>query len=116
MRKLKTGLMALMLAAGAFCLSGCGQIDENLLANDADFSVNINVPYSTATPSPQDSEVQAQVVIDSNGSVKVNDASLLSGSYGSSLANASQYETLSLGDSSPAVQQLQQRLSDLGPL
>ena len=114
MRKLKPGILALMLAAGAFWLSGCGQVDQTLLETSADFSISINVPYSTSTPSPQSGEALAQVVIDSDGNVKVNDSSLLGSSYTSSLADESQYETLSLGDTSTAVQALQQRLSELG--
>ena len=114
MRKLKTGLLALMLAAGAFWLSGCSQVDESLLENNTDFSISINVPYPTSTPKPQSGEALAQVVIDSNGGVKLNDSSLLNGSYNSALADESQYETLALGDTSPAVQSLQQRLAALG--
>ena len=114
MRKLKTGFLAIMLAAGAFCLSGCVQMDDDLLANNADFSISINVPYSTSTPRPQSNDPLAQVIIDSNGGVKVNDSSLLSSSYSNALADESQYDTLSLGDTSPAVQQLQQRLAQLG--
>ena len=45
MRKLKTGFLAIMLAAGAFCLSGCVQMDDDLLANNADFSVFSHISF-----------------------------------------------------------------------
>lgn len=114
MRKLKTGLLAVMLAAGACLFSGCGQVDETLLDNSADFSVNISVPYSTTTPLPDYLNVPDQVVIDSNGGVTVNDSALLSGSYSSSKAAESQYETLAIGDTNDAVRALQTRLQSLG--
>lgn len=115
MRKLKTGLMATLLAAGACILSGCGQVDETILETSADFSVNISVPYSTTTPLPDYLNVPDQVVIDSNGGVTVNDSALLNSSYNTGAKlDESQYATLSLGDTNTSVQALQQRLQTLG--
>ena len=115
MHKLKSGLLAVMLAAGVCLLSGCGQVDESILDNNADFSVNISVPFSTVEPPSEDQEQLEQVVIDGNGKVTVNDVSLLTSSYTQSKeAPTSEYETLSLGDTGFAVQTLQQRLKDLG--
>lgn len=115
MRKLKTGLLAAMLAAGACLFSGCGQVDEDFLEATADFSVNISVPYSTSTPLPEYLEVPDQVVIDANGGVTVNDSALLNSSYNTGVKTEdSQYDTLSLGDTNPDVQAMQQRLQELG--
>lgn len=114
MRKLKTGLLATLLAAGMCLFSGCGQVDETILETTADFSVNINVPYSTTTPLPEYLNVPNQVVIDGNGVVTVNDASLLNSSYTNSKEDESKYTTLSLGNTGEAVQNLQQRLQALG--
>ena len=77
MRKGKLGLLALMLAAGMGLLSGCGQVDETVLNSEADTTVNIAVPYATATPLPEYLDVPDPVVIDSNGNVTVNDSTLL---------------------------------------
>lgn len=114
MQKLKFGLLASMLMIGACLLSGCGQVDDSIFESSADFSVNINVPYSTTTPLPDYLNVPDQVVIDANGGVTVNDKNLLNSSYTRSKEDQSQYTTLNLGDTSAAVQALQQRLKDLG--
>lgn len=115
MRKLKSGLFAVMLATGVCLLSGCGQVDESILDNNADFSVNISVPFSTVAPSSEEEQQLEQVVIDGNGKVTVNDVSLLTSSFTRPKeASDSEYETLSLGDTGFAVQTLQQRLKDLG--
>ena len=42
MRKLKTGFLALLLLSGACLFSGCGQVDETILDNNADFSTDLN--------------------------------------------------------------------------
>lgn len=114
MHKLKTGLTAAMLAIGVCLFSGCGQVDENILETAADFSVNINVPYSTTTPLPDYMDVPSQVVIDANGGVTLNDSSLLNSSYTDAKAQESKYTTLSLGSTGEEVQSLQQRLQSLG--
>lgn len=114
MCKLKFGILALMLTAGITLFSGCSQMDENVLNTEADFSVSINVPYATATPLPEHLNVPDAVVIDSNGSVTINDDSLLANTSKKADVDSSGYHTLSLGDTGLAVQTLQQRLQDLG--
>lgn len=114
MRKLKTGLLAVTLTVGACLLCGCGQVDDTLLDSTADFSVNINVPYSTSTPLPEYLNVPDQVVIDADGAVTVNDANLLRGNKNGSKDAESSYETLSIGDTNESVRALQQRLQNLG--
>lgn len=115
MRKLKFGIFAAMLATGVCLLSGCGQVDESILDNNADFSVNISVPFSTVAPATVEEEQQEQVVIDGNGKVTVNDTSLLNSSFTRPKeTDESEYTPLSLGDTGFAVQTLQQRLKDLG--
>lgn len=114
MHKLKPCLLAVLFATGACLFSGCGQVDENILETAADFSVNINVPYSTTTPLPDYLNVPNQVVIDSNGGVTVNDSSLLNNSYTSAKEDESKYDTLTLGNTGEAVQLLQQRMQELG--
>ncbi|MBQ8973617.1 MAG: peptidoglycan-binding protein [Clostridia bacterium] len=111
----KKAFLALgLLSATAVALSGCAQIDESLLDSNADFSVNIAIPYTTTTPLPDYMSVPEQVVIDPNGGVTVNDASLLTSSLNNSKAEESQYTSLSLGDTKPSVTALQERLSALG--
>lgn len=114
MRIQKIGLFAGLLAAGVCLLSGCGQVDDSVFESVADFSVDINVPFATTEPDESAQEEQAQVVIDANGNVTVNDASLLNSSYTRRDDDAAEYETLELGDTGLAVQALQQRLQDLG--
>ena len=114
MRKTGKRLVLIPLAAAVCLLSGCGRVDETLLDGNADFSVDIALPYATNTPLPEYLNVPDQVVIDLNGGVTVNDASLLSGSTNADQLDESGYTTLSLGDSSPAVSQLQERLKQLG--
>lgn len=115
MRKLKFGLLAVVLGTGVCLLSGCGHVDESILESNADFSVNINVPFSTTAPKVENQEALQQVVVDGNGKVTVNDTSLLNSSFTRPKEEKeSDYETLSLGDTGFAVQTLQQRLKDLG--
>lgn len=114
MRNWKLGLLALMLAAGIGLLSGCGQVDETVLNSEADTTVNIAVPYATATPLPEYLDVPDPVVIDSNGNVTVNDSTLLTSHQSLTRESDSAYRTLSLGDTGLAVQSLQTRLAELG--
>ena len=116
MRKLKAGLLAAAPAVLAVLLTGCGQVDDSLLASPADYSVNINLPYSTSTPLPEYLDVPEQVVIDANGNVTLNDASLLNSTYTRTQEDESIYSTLNLGDTNSDVMSLQQRLQDLGYL
>lgn len=115
MRKWKVGLFAALIGTGVCLLSGCGQVDETILDAEADFSVNISLPFSTTTPLPDHLDVPQQVVIDANGNVTVNDSSLLNSSFTRpSEEDTTEYTTLSLGDTGFAVQTLQQRLQELG--
>ena len=115
MRIRKYGLFAAMLAAGACLLSGCGQVDDSVFESTADFSVNISVPFATTEPDEIAEEDRAQVEIDANGNVTVNDYSLLNSSYTRQTNDdEAEYETLELGDTGLAVQALQQRLQELG--
>ena len=117
MRKGKLGLLALMLAAGMGLLSGCGQVDETVLNSEADTTVNIAVPYATATPLPEYLDVPDPVVIDSNGNVTVNDSTLLTSHLlADEKESDSAYRTLSLGDTGLAVQSLQHAAFGAGVL
>ncbi|MBR0375766.1 MAG: peptidoglycan-binding protein [Firmicutes bacterium] len=108
-------LCSLLLALCLTALCSCGRIDASMMQSDANYSVDISIPYSTATPLPDYLNVPDQVVIDANGGITVNDTSLLNSSYsGINAAANSDYETLSLGDASSAVKDLQMRLRDLG--
>ena len=113
--RLKALVYTALLALLPVVLCACGQVDATLVDTNANYSVNINIPYSTTTPLPEYLNVPDQVVIDANGGITVNDASLLNSSYsGINAANNSNYETLSLGDASAAVKDLQERLKELG--
>ena len=52
MRNWKIETLALMAAGACLLLSGCGAIDEEIMNAQANTSVEINVPYATATPLP----------------------------------------------------------------
>ena len=53
------GALTLLAVGLSLTLSGCGQIDESVLNTQANFSVDISVPYATATPLPE--EVRAHL-------------------------------------------------------
>ena len=103
----------------AFCLmlSGCGSgAGDTILDTHANYEVRISLPYATAVPSHESDEAVKPLVIDSEGSVTVNDpASILDdpGSAGNSLEEAN-YKTLGMGNTGLAVQALQTRLLELG--
>ena len=66
-------LLALCLALG-----GCdAQIDESVLTAEANYDIDIALPYATVTPPPAFQEDAEALVIDSDGSVTVNDAAAL---------------------------------------
>ncbi|MEE1200026.1 MAG: peptidoglycan-binding protein [Christensenellales bacterium] len=113
MRNKRHRLLAVLLTAGTLLLSGCGQMNENLLDAEADLSVSISVPYATSTPLPEYLNVDAPVVIDPDGAVTVNDKSLLNSTVTKTTVDTGSYQTLNLGDTGIAVQTLQQRLKDL---
>ena len=76
MSKCATRVLLLGMA-GALCvaLSGCDmQLDEQMLNTPADYSINISLPYATVTPPPAQKEEAQALVIDSEGSVIVNDS------------------------------------------
>ena len=116
-KKLKLVPLAAMTAGACLLLAGCGTVvDESILNMPANYSVDINVPYATATPKPDYLNVPDAIVIDSDGNVTLNDASIIEGDFQSVREQEEQteYRTLSLGNTGIAVQALQTRLKDLG--
>ena len=116
MRNRKISLLAGMLAACVFALSACGTMDESLLNTEANYGVNINVPYATATPLPEYLNVPDAIVIDQDGNVTLNDASIIEGDFQSARSQEEQteYRSLNLGSTGIGVQALQSRLKELG--
>ena len=108
--------LTLMAAGTSLLLCGCGSIDENLLDTQANTSVEINMPYATATPLPENMSAPEAIVIDADGNVTLNDSSVIEGDFQSLRAQEQQteYRSLSLGNTGIAVQALQLRLKDLG--
>ena len=116
MRNWKIDALALGAAGVCLLLSGCGTIDEDLLNTQADTSVQINMPYATATPLPENMAAPEAIVIDADGNVTLNDTSVIEGDFQSlrDQENQTEYRSLSLGNTGIAVQALQLRLKDLG--
>lgn len=114
----KRKIVALVLLAAGLCLSlaGCGTIDDDYLNTEINTSVEINVPYATATPLPQNMSAPEAIVIDSDGNVTLNDSSVIEGDFQSARdqEERTEYRSLSLGNTGIAVQALQLRLRDLG--
>ena len=112
----KIGALAIMAAGLCLLLAGCGTIDEDYLNTEANTSVEINVPYATATPLPERMNAPEAIVIDPDGNVTLNDSSVIEGDFQSARAQEEQteYRSLSLGNTGIAVQALQLRLKDLG--
>ena len=104
-------LLALCLALG-----GCdAQIDESILTAEANYNIDIALPYATVTPLPAVQEDAEALVIDADGSVTVNDAAaLLESETASESGQDSNYKSLRLGNTGLAVQALQTRLNELG--
>lgn len=117
MSKCATRILLLGLT-GALCaaLSGCDvQLDEQMLNTPADFSIHISLPYATVTPPPAQKEEAQALVIDSEGSVIVNDSnSILQGEVSGAESSAGNYKSLRQGNTGLAVQALQTRLKELG--
>ena len=115
MRSWKIGALALSAAGICLALAGCGAIDEDILNVQANTSVDINVPYATATPLPEHMNAPEAIVIDSDGNVTLNDSSVIEGDFQSARdqENQTEYRSLSLGNTGIAVQALQLRLKDL---
>ena len=116
MRNWKIETLALMAAGACLLLSGCGAIDEEIMNAQANTSVEINVPYATATPLPGNMSAPEAIVIDAEGNVTLNDTSVIEGDFQSARDQEEQteYRSLSLGNTGIAVQALQLRLKDLG--
>ncbi len=116
MRSWKIGTLTALAAGACLLLSGCGTIDESILNTQANTSVEINMPYATATPLPGSQSAPEAIVIDANGNVTLNDSSVIEGDFKSARDQEQQteYRSLSLGNTGIAVQALQLRLKDLG--
>ena len=116
MRNYKIGAFSLMAAGMCLLLCGCGSIDESILDTQANTSVEISMPYATATPLPENMSAPEAIVIDADGNVTLNDTSVIEGDFQSLRAREQQteYRSLSLGNTGIAVQALQLRLKDLG--
>ena len=116
MRSWKTVTLAIMAAGTCLLLSGCVTIDEEILNTQANTSVEINMPYATATPLPGNLSAPEAIVIDADGNVTLNDSSVIEGDFQSARDQEEQteYRSLSLGNTGIAVQALQLRLRDLG--
>lgn len=112
----KIASLAALAAGTCLLLSGCGSIDEDYLNTEINTSVDISVPYATATPLPENMAAPDAIVIDADGNVTLNDASVIEGDFQSARAQEEQteYRSLSLGNTGIAVQALQLRLRDLG--
>ena len=116
MSKRANGILTICML-GALCtlLGGCEmQIDENMLTTQADYSVNISLPYATVTPPPAQQEQAAALVIDSEGSVTVNDSATVLDNQAETGSSESNYKSLRQGNTGLAVQALQTRLQELG--
>lgn len=116
MRNRRVALLAGLTALCMFFLTGCGTVDENFLETKANYGVNISMPYPTATPLPDYLNVPDAIVIDRDGNVTLNDASIIEGDFQSARTQEAQteYRSLSLGSTGIAVQALQARLEELG--
>ena len=116
MGKKSIGTLLFLTLGTGMLLSGCGQIDESILDTQANLSINISVPYPTATPLPDHLNVPDAIVIDSDGNVTLNDESYISGDFQSvsEQEDATEYKSLSLGNTGIGVQALQTRLKELG--
>ena len=115
MRNWKVAGLAALTAWAMLALSACGTVDESLLDTEANFSVDISVPFATATPLPGYLDVPDAIVIDEDGNVTLNDASIIEGDFQSARDEEAQteYRSLTLGSTGIAVQALQSRLKEL---
>lgn len=116
MRNWKIAMLSALTAGAVLALPGCGMVDEGIMDSEANYTVDINVPYATATPLPEYLNVPDPIVIDSDGNVTLNDASIIEGDFQSARDEEQQteYRSLSLGSNGIAVQALQARLRQLG--
>ena len=105
-------------AALSVSLCACdAKIDETILNNEANTSVDIRLPYVTVTPPPA-AKAEAQALeISANGTVTVNDSAFLNAdSENQGVGSNTNYKSLRLGNTGLAVQVLQTRLKELGYL
>ena len=114
MRNWKTRALAILAGCACLALAGCSVVDESVLNTQADYTVDINVPYATATPLPDHLNVPDAIVIDTEGKVSVNDASAIEGDFQSQQSQQAEYQSLTLGNTGTEVQALQARLQALG--
>ena len=116
MKRWKTRAAALLTAGACLMMTGCSMVDESVLNTQANYSVDINVPYATATPLPAHLDVPDAIVIDQDGKVSVNDVSAIEGNFQNQVnaAQQAEYQNLTLGSTGTEVQALQARLQALG--
>ena len=116
MRNWRIAGLAGLTVGAMVALTACGTVDESFLETEANYSVDISVPYATATPLPEYLNVPDAIVIDEDGNVTLNDASVIEGDFRSARSEETQteYRSLTLGSTGIAVQALQSRLRDLG--
>ena len=112
----KRAVWVLLICLLSALLGGCGvRIDEDVLTAQADYSIDIALPYATVTPAPMEQEQAQALVIDAQGGVTVNDsASSLQGDTPSNSNDDTNYNSLRQGNTGLAVQALQTRLQELG--
>lgn len=115
--RLRNALAFFLLLATAMSLAGCEmQVDDSIFDNDANYSVDIALPYATVTPPPAAKEEAQALMIDAAGSVTVNDSAVIlqNDASESAASENSNYKSLRQGNTGLAVQALQQRLAELG--
>ena len=112
----KRTVWVLIICLLSASLGGCSvHIDEDVFTAQADYSIEIALPYATVTPAPMEQEETQALVIDSEGGVTVNDSvSILQGEAPSNSNQDTNYNSLRQGNTGLAVQALQLRLQELG--
>lgn len=112
----KTGALTAILLIICLGLCSCWSVDEDILNTQANTAVEIELPYATATPLPENMSAPEAIVIDADGNVTLNDSTVIEGDFQSLREQEEQteYRSLSLGNTGIAVQALQLRLKDLG--
>lgn len=112
----KRAMLAGLTALAVLGLTACGAVDESFLETEANYTVDISMPYATPTPLPEYLNVPDAIVIDSDGNVTLNDASIIEGDFAAAQSEEEQteYRSLTIGATGIAVQALQSRLQELG--
>lgn len=114
---LKRFALAAALMIFAAIMTGCAVDEAAAPQATVATGVDIVVPYATTTVSPDATPQPDALYISAEGEVVLNDDTLLSDDLGSSdaaITQTSQYSQLRLGDASPAVSAMQERLAQLG--